>query len=85
MLGELYVEMDNLAEAEKYFEQAKAAAEQINAPLEFASAQFNLGLLYKQKGYKNKARECFRQAQEIYSRIDTPDYQNVKQELLTLD
>ncbi len=85
MMGELYVEMGNLPEAEKYFNQAKATAEQINAPLELASSHFNLGLLYKQKGHKNKARECFRQAQEIYSRIDTPDYQKVKQELLTLD
>jgi len=85
MLGELYVEMDNSQEAEKYFNQAKATAEQINAPLELASSHYNLGLLYKQKGQKNKAREYFRQAQEIYSRIDTPDYQRVKQELLSLD
>lgn len=85
MLGELYVEMGNLQEAEGYFNQAKAIAEQISAPLELASSHYNLGLLYKQKGHKNKAREYFRQAQEIYSRIDTPDYQKVKQELLSLD
>jgi len=85
MLGELYVEMGNLLEAEKYFNQAITTAEKINAPLEFASANYNLGLLYKQKGHKNKAREYLRQAQEIYSRIDTLDYQRVKQELLNLD
>ena len=85
MLGELYMEMGDLPEAEKYFNQARASAEQIKAPLELASANYNLGLLYKQKGNKNKAREHLRQAQEIYSKIDTPQYQEVKQELLTLD
>ena len=39
----------------------------------------------KQKGYKNKAREYLRQAQEIYSQVDTSDYEMVKHELLTLD
>lgn len=85
MLGELYVEMDNLDEAEKFFTQSITIAKQIDAPLELASAYHNLGLLYKEKGQKNKAREYLRLAQEIYSRIDTLDYQEVKQALLELE
>jgi len=71
--------------AEEHFKKALAVACPIDAKLEIASASFNLGLLYKQKGYKNKAREHLRQAQEIYSKIDTSDYEMVKEELLTLD
>ncbi|MFA5144407.1 MAG: tetratricopeptide repeat protein [Candidatus Omnitrophota bacterium] len=85
MIGELYVEIDNFTEAEKYFYQALSVCKDIDAPLESAAAYNNLGSLYKRKGQKNKAREYLRQAQEIYTRIDTPDYQRVKQELLSLD
>jgi tetratricopeptide (TPR) repeat protein/CHAT domain-containing protein len=85
MIGELYAEMGDWELAEKYFIRAITIAEEINATLEVASASFNLGLLYKQKGFKNKAREHFRQAQEIYSKVDTSDYQKVKQELLSLE
>ncbi|MFZ2357440.1 MAG: CHAT domain-containing protein [Candidatus Omnitrophota bacterium] len=79
MIGELYLEMGNLVEAEFYFKQSVTLAAQINAPLELASASYNLGLLYKQKQNKFKAREYLRKAQEIYSLIDTPTYQRVKQ------
>lgn len=82
MIGELYAEMGNFSEAEKSFNQSILIAQQINARLELASASYNLGLLYKQKGYRNKARESFRQAQEIYRNVDTPDFQKVKQALL---
>lgn len=84
MIGELYVVMDNLNDAERLFNQAVSVSRQIDARLELATAYYNLGLLYKRKGQKNKAREYLRQAQEIYSRIDTPDYQAVKEELLDL-
>jgi tetratricopeptide (TPR) repeat protein len=79
MIGELYLEMGNLVEAEFYFKQSVTLAAQINAPLELASASYNLGLLYKQKQNKFKAREYLRKAEEIYSLIDTPTYQRVKQ------
>ncbi|MFH1458008.1 MAG: tetratricopeptide repeat protein [Candidatus Omnitrophota bacterium] len=85
MIGELYMEMGDWPQAEEHFKKALAVACPIDAKLEIASASFNLGLLYKQKGYKNKAREHLRQAQEIYSKIDTSDYEMVKEELLTLD
>jgi len=85
MIGELYTEMGNFQEAEKYFAQAISLSRQIKAPMEFASANYNLGLLYKQKGLKDKARLHLQQAQEVYIKVDTPDYQDVKQELLSLD
>jgi len=78
MLGELYTEMGKFDEAEKFFEESLRISRSINAPLELASASLNLGLLYKEKGYRNKSREYLRLAQEIYSRIDTPDYQEIK-------
>src|SRR3989338_571047 len=84
MIGELYIEMDDLEEAEKLFQQSVLLSQQINAQPELACAYHNLGLLYKNKNKKNKAREYFRQAQEIYRLIDTPDYQNIKKELLEL-
>jgi tetratricopeptide (TPR) repeat protein len=85
MLGELYLEMDNLAQAQDYFEQASALARQINALPELANAYYDLGILYKKKGRKNKARENLRLAQEIYCRMDTPEYQQIKEEFLELD
>lgn len=84
MIGELYVEMDNLDEAERFFNQSISVSKQIDAPLELASAYYNLGLLYKERGKINKAKEYLRLAQEIYSRIDTSDYQEIKKELLEL-
>jgi CHAT domain-containing protein/Tfp pilus assembly protein PilF len=84
MLGELYLEMDNPDEAERFFHQALTTCSQINAPPELASVYRNLGLLYKKKGSKNKARDYLRLAQEIYSRIDTAEYENLKKELLDL-
>jgi tetratricopeptide (TPR) repeat protein/CHAT domain-containing protein len=85
MLGELYSEMGNAAEAEKYFMQAVSVAGRIYARPELAAAYYNLGLLYKQDGRKSKARDYLRQAQEIYSHIDTTDYQRIKQDLLELN
>lgn len=85
MIGELYLEMDNLEAAGRFFNQSVLASKEISAPLELSSAYYNLGLLYKKKGQKNKVREYFRQAQEIYAHVDTPDYQGVKRELLELE
>jgi tetratricopeptide (TPR) repeat protein len=85
MLGELYVEMADQAKAEESFKKAEALAKEIKAQPELAYISYNLGLLYKNKGQKNRAREYFRQAQQIYRVIDTPDFQMVKDELLSLD
>jgi len=84
MIGELYVQMDNLIEAEEFFNQSILICKNIEAPVELASTYHNLGLLYKLKGQKNKAREYLKEAEQIYSRIDTSDYQEVKKELLDL-
>jgi tetratricopeptide (TPR) repeat protein len=85
MLGELYMAMDNSQKAEDAFKYAQDLAKEIKAQPELASISYNLGLLYKKKNQKNKAREYFRQAQEIYRLIDSPDYAEVKEELLNLD
>lgn len=85
MIGELYVAMDNLTDAEDFFKKSELMAKQINAQPELAAAYYNLGLLYKKIGRKNKARDYLRQAQEIYSLIDPATYQEIKQELLSLD
>ena len=85
MIGELYMEMDNLVEAEKYFNQALSLSKEIDAQPELANAYYDLGLLAKKKGQKNKAREFLRLAQEIYRKMDVPEYQQIKQEFLDLD
>ena len=84
MIGELYVEIGNLSEAERFFIRSISVSSKIDAPLELASASRNLGLLYKETGKKNKARENFRQAQEIYRKINHPDYEKIKQDLFDL-
>ncbi len=84
MIGELYFEMDDLDKALDFFTQAAALCRQIDAEPELAAVNYDLGLLYKKKNQKNKAREYLRSAQEFYRLIDTPDYQEVKKELLEL-
>lgn len=85
MLGELYAEMDNFSQAEDFFNRSISLAKEIHARPELASAYYNLGVLYKRKGKKSKAREYLRQAQEIYSVIDSYTYQEIKKELLDLN
>lgn len=85
MIGELYLDMDNLKDAEEYFNQAVSVASGLEARLDLANAYYNLGALYRKTGRKNKAREYYRLSQEIFSSMDTPDYQKIKKELLELD
>ncbi|MDD5347422.1 MAG: CHAT domain-containing protein [Candidatus Omnitrophica bacterium] len=85
MLGELYMEMDNLEKAEEYFKLAEAQAREIKAPMELAAASFDLGLVYKKRGWKSRARASLRTAEEIFRGIDTPAYREVQDELLSLD
>ena len=84
MIGELYAEMDNHARAEEYFKLAVSIAEDINNRSELACGYHNLGILYKKRGLKNKAREYLRQAQEIYYTSDPETYQEIKKELFDL-
>jgi tetratricopeptide (TPR) repeat protein len=85
MIGDLYFAMDKTQEAEKYYLQGIALAEKIEAPLERASVYYAMGLLYKHIGKRNRALDYLRKAQEIYSRIDTPDYQCIKEDLMSLE
>ena len=82
MIGELYLAMDNLTEAEKFFNQALLISREISVSIELAEAYYNLGSLYKKRNQKNKSKEYFRQAQEIYYSIDPSRYQEVKNELM---
>ncbi|MDO8489722.1 MAG: tetratricopeptide repeat protein [Candidatus Omnitrophota bacterium] len=85
MIGELYLEIDDLATAENYFKQSFKLSEEINSRLDLANVNYNLGLLYKKQGKKNKAREHWRQAQEIYRLIDPDKYQETRTQLLELE
>ena len=85
MIGELYQEMDDLAEAEKNFKLAESVAQSIDAPMELAAARHDLGILYKAQGRKSKAREYLRAAEEILRGIDAPAYKAVQADLLSLD
>ena len=85
MIGELYVEMGDYLQAEKFFNLSIEESNMINIQPELAAAYYNLGLLYKQKGRRNKARDYLRSAQEIYAKINTPEYEQVKKTLLELE
>jgi len=85
MLGELYMEMDRNPEAEESFKKAIGMAKQIQLQPELAAAYRNLGLFYKKQGKKNKAKEYLRLAQEIYAEIDFSAYQEIKNEILSMD
>ena len=84
MMGELMFEMGNSERAKGYFEQALALCKQINAVPESASVYYNLGLLEKEAGQRSRAWEYFRLAQEIYRKIDSPEYINIRSEFLEL-
>jgi len=85
MLGELYMEMERITEAEDSFKKAVEMSGKIQLQPELAASYRNLGLLYKKLGRKNKAKEYLRLAQEIYSKIDLSVYQEVKNEILSID
>ena len=84
MIGELYIKMDALKEAENFLNRAVSLSKEINLKWELADAYYDLGLLYKKIGRKNRVREYWRQAQEIYSQIDPASYESIKKELLAL-
>jgi tetratricopeptide (TPR) repeat protein len=85
MIGELYLEMDDLTQAEINFKHSAALAGEINSLPDLANANYNLGLLYKKKGKKNLAREHWRKAQEIYRSVDPDKYQEIRGQLLEMD
>ncbi|MFH1355404.1 MAG: tetratricopeptide repeat protein [Candidatus Omnitrophota bacterium] len=84
MIGELYLEIDKLEEAEEYFNKALMVCGDIKSPLDKGYAYWNLGTLYTEKGRKHQARDYLREAQEIFRKIETSDYNDIKQDLLSL-
>lgn len=85
MIGELYLEIDDVTKAKDYFLQALAISEEINSRPDLANANYNLGLLYQRQGRKNLAREYWRQAQEIFHQTDLERYQEIKKQLQDLE
>ncbi len=85
MIGELYLEMDRIIEAESNFNLALTISEEIKSRPDIAAASYNLGILYKRTGKKNKSKEYLRRAQEIYGIIDPLAYEEVKKEILNLN
>ncbi len=85
MIAELYGEMEDYLQAEEYFTKAATASAEIKSLPDLASAQHQLGLLYKKTGRRNKAREAFRRAQEIYRELDQEKYGEIRAELSALD
>jgi tetratricopeptide (TPR) repeat protein len=85
MLGDLYLEMDNLKDAESSLDKAVAICGSLSLPREEAEANYDLGQIYAKRGQKNKAREFYRRAQEIYYSIDPAAYQEIKSALRELD
>jgi len=85
MIGELYVEMDNFKDAERFFNDAVLLAQEIGLRPELAAGYYNLGALYKKLGRKNKAKEYLREAQGIYYATDKNRYQEIKEEILSLN
>ncbi len=81
MIGELYMEMDNTKEAEKFFSKSISICQAITAEPDLAAAYYNLGVLYKREKNEGKANEFLLQAQRIYSKIDTPVYQEISREI----
>ncbi len=81
MIGDLYMEMGNLAEAENYFNKTIMLASQIKAVQELAAAYYSLGILNKRTGNINKTRHFFNNALEIYRDIETSDFARITNEL----
>jgi tetratricopeptide (TPR) repeat protein len=85
MIGEWYLDMDNLAKAEGFFARAAVIFREFQLEPELAAVNFDLGIVYKKRKLKGKAREYFQQAYEFYRTVDTPEHKKVEKELLELD
>ncbi len=85
MIGEFYWETGKIAQAENYFKEAIILCRQINNRPVLAGVYYDLGMMYKELGEDNKAKEYYSQALKLYKDIDTPDYQQVRQEYLSFE
>ena len=84
MFAELYLEMGNLYEAERYFYKSIQLCSEINNLPVLAWVYYELGMMYKENGMEDKAKEFLSKALEIFKDIDTPDYQEVYAEYLAI-
>ncbi len=85
MLGEFYWETGKLTEAENYFKEAIFICREINNRPVLAGVYYDLGLMYKQMGKIQEAKDYLSLSLDIYKHIDTPDYQQVKEDYLALE
>ena len=84
MLGELCHSMKKFSEAEKYFYESIVICRQIDNKPTLAGVYYDLAVMYAQTDKTSQARDYFNKALEIYKHIETPDYQRVYEEYLTL-
>ncbi|MDD2751705.1 MAG: CHAT domain-containing protein [Candidatus Omnitrophica bacterium] len=80
MLGELYLELGDTAKAEESYNLGLKLAKEINAVPELASLYYNLGLLSRQQKHYSQARDYFRQAQELYRKMNLTQYREIRKE-----
>lgn len=85
MIGELYLEMNDLPRAEDYFKKSETLALEFKGKMELAEVSYDLGVLYKAKNQKDLARQYLSRAREIYAEVQTPEFKAVQDELLSLD
>jgi CHAT domain-containing protein/tetratricopeptide (TPR) repeat protein len=84
IIGELYLDIGELAKAEDFFHKALMMRLQIKDAPGLAETYRNLGLLNKKRKLYDKAQEYLQQSLNIYKTIDTPDYQDVEEDLKEL-
>jgi CHAT domain-containing protein/Tfp pilus assembly protein PilF len=84
MLADLYGQMGRIEEAKEYFQKSIELCKQIHNLPVLADSYHCLGLLYKDIGDKKKARQLLQYSMDIYKKMDTPDYQDVRQDYLSI-
>jgi len=57
-------------ESEKYFKESIKIFKEINTPYDLAMTNFELGLMYKDKGDTNAAKKVFKEALKIFKKLD---------------
>ena len=68
--------------AERHFNRSIEIAEKIQAKVTLGMAYLNLGVLYKFKRKRAKARDCFAEAIEVFEHCDVDIYANQAKEAL---
>jgi tetratricopeptide (TPR) repeat protein len=84
IIGELYLEIGELAKADDFFNKALMMRLQIKDAPGLAETYRNMSLLCKKRKQLDKAKEYLSQSLEIYKTIDTPDYKEVEADLREL-